>query len=135
MSTRTPAGDAFPSARARCGAARSHALVALLAGVTLGSAGCVVTRPDATSTPPVQLMSAGELNLPDDCMATAGTVYRTLFEVQPDGRVTAPRSEPGETNGCVQQALREWVATFSYAPLDAPTPVAFDWMAVTASRR
>jgi hypothetical protein len=81
----------------------------------------------------VQLLDAAELTLPDNCVATPGAVYRTLFEVQPDGRVSAPRSESGD-DGCVQQALRDWVITFSYAPLDAPTPVAFDWMAVTASR-
>jgi hypothetical protein len=83
----------------------------------------------------VQLVSTGELDLPGDCAATPGAMYRTLFEVRPDGRVTAPRSEPGNSEGCVQQALREWVATFTYAPLDATTPVAFDWMAVTASGR
>lgn len=80
----------------------------------------------------MQLLDAAELTLPDNCVAAPGAVYRTLFEVQPDGRVSAPSSVSGE--GCVQQALRDWVTTFSYAPLDTPTPVAFDWMAVTASR-
>lgn len=116
---------------ARCGAAKFCRYVPL-AAVMLASAGCVVTRPVTTSPPPVQLVEAAAFNLPDDCVAAPGAVYRTLFEVQPDGRVSAPRSESGD--GCVQQALREWVATFSYAPLPAPAAVAFDWMAVTASR-
>jgi hypothetical protein len=59
-------------------------------------------------------------------------VYRTQFNVQPDGRVTDATSE--SDNGCVQQALRTWVTTFSYAPLREVTPVAFDWMIVTAAR-
>jgi hypothetical protein len=116
---------------ARCGAAKPCRFLAL-AALVLSSAGCVATRPVTTSPPPVQLLDAAELSLPDSCVAAPGTVYRTLFEVQPDGRVSAPKSESGD--GCVQQALRDWVTTFSYAPLAAPMPVAFDWMAVTASR-
>lgn len=116
---------------ARCGAAK-HCRFLALAAIVLSGAGCVATRPVTTSPPPVQLLDAAELSLPANCVAAPGTVYRTLFEVQPDGRVSAPRSESGD--GCVQQALRDWVTTFSYAPLAAPTPVAFDWMAVTASR-
>lgn len=116
---------------ARCGASK-HRRSLVLAVIALSGAGCTAVRPVTTSPPPVQLLDAAELTLPDNCVAAPGAVYRTLFEVQPDGRVSAPRSESGD--GCVQQALRDWVTTFSYAPLDAPTPVAFDWMAVTASR-
>ena len=116
---------------ARCGASKRCWFLAL-AAIAVGSAGCVATRPTSSSPPPVQLLDAAELTLPDNCVAAPGAVYRTSFEVQRDGRVSAPRSESGD--GCVQQALRAWVATFSYAPLDAPTPVAFDWIAVTASR-
>ena len=116
---------------ARCGAA-NHCRFAALAAIVLASSGCVAMRPVTISPPPVQLLEAAELALPVHCAAVPGTVYRTLFEVQPDGRVSAPRSEAGD--GCVQEALRDWVMTFSYAPLAAPTPVAFDWMAVTASR-
>ncbi|MBK6454041.1 MAG: hypothetical protein IPF84_16675 [Proteobacteria bacterium] len=66
------------------------------------------------------------------CEATPGAMYRTHFNVQPDGRVSDAASESGD--GCVQQALRTWVTTFSYAPLRTTTPVAFDWMIVTATR-
>jgi len=118
------------ASNARCSAAKQGRKLALVA-LMLAGGGCVVTPPVVTAPPPVQLLSAGELNLPRDCTTTPGAVYRTLFEVQPDGRVNAPRSTD---DGCVQQALRGWVATFTYAPLDAPTTVAFDWMAVTASR-
>lgn len=116
---------------ARCGASK-HSRSLVLAVIVLTSAGCAAVRPVTTPPPPVQLLDAAELTLPDNCVAAPGAVYRTLFEVLPDGRVSAPKSESGD--GCVQQALRDWVTTFSYAPLDAPTPVAFDWMAVTASR-
>jgi hypothetical protein len=116
---------------ARCGAS-NHCRFVALAAIALSGAGCVAMRPVTISPPPVQLLDAAELALPVNCVAAPGAVYRTLFEVQPDGRVSAPRSESGD--GCVQQALRDWVLTFSYAPLAAPTPVAFDWMAVTASR-
>jgi hypothetical protein len=116
---------------ARCAAANLRA--ALLALTVLLSAGCAGTRPAAPPVPPpLQLLDAADLALPNDCVAAPGAVYRTLFEVQPDGRVSGPSSASGE--GCVQQALRDWVATFSYAPTGAATPVAFDWMAVTASR-
>jgi hypothetical protein len=134
MQQRQPAEGRMEATTACCGAAKACLSFALVA-VMLATGGCVVTRPDVTSPPPVQLVSTGELDLPGDCAATPGAMYRTLFEVRPDGRVTAPRSEPGNSEGCVQQALREWVATFTYAPLDATTPVAFDWMAVTASGR
>jgi hypothetical protein len=134
MQQRQPAEGRMEATTACCGAAKACLSFALVA-VMLATGGCVVTRPDVTSPPPVQLVSTGELDLRGDCAATPGAMYRTLFEVRPDGRVTAPRSEPGNSDGCVQQALREWVATFTYAPLDATTPVAFDWMAVTASGR
>lgn len=80
----------------------------------------------------MRLLGAAELQLPGDCEAAAGAVYRTQFEIQPDGRVRHPVSATG--NGCVEKALRDWVATFSYAPLAVATPIAFDWMAVTATR-
>jgi hypothetical protein len=114
---------------ARCAAANSRA--GLLVVGALLTAGCAGTR-TAPPAPPPQLVDAAELALPTDCVAAPGAVYRTLFEVQPDGRVSAPA--PAQGDGCVQQALRDWVATFSYAPTGSATPVAFDWMAVTASR-
>jgi hypothetical protein len=76
------------------------------------------------------LLDAGELVMPRGCEATPGAMYRTYFNVQPDGRVSDAVAESGD--GCIQQALRAWVTTFSYAPLHAATPVAFDWMVVTA---
>ena len=80
----------------------------------------------------LRLLGAAELSMPRGCEAKPGAVYRTHFNVQPDGRVSDAASESGD--GCVQQALRTWVSTFSYAPLRETTPVAFDWMVVTAAR-
>jgi len=96
-------------------------------------AGCVAPAlAPAPPAPELQLLGAAELAIPRGCEATPGAVYRTNFNVQPDGRVTDASSESG--NGCVQQALRNWVTTFSYAPLRDVTPVAFGWMIVTAAR-
>ena len=106
-------------------------LVALL-GLPLVS-GCVA--PALAPAPPVpqlQLLGAAELTIPRGCEATPGAVYRTHFNVQPDGRVSDAASESGD--GCVQQALRVWVTTFNYAPLHEASPVAFDWIIVTAAR-
>lgn len=131
-----PAEKRMDATNARCSAAKTGLGVALLA-VVLAGTGCVAVRPadnSPPSSPPLQLLSAGELDLPSACTTTPGAVYRTLFEVQTDGTVSAPRSAATSDDGCVQHALREWVATFTYAPLAEPMPVAFDWMAVTASR-
>jgi hypothetical protein len=96
-------------------------------------AGCVApTREPARSAAPPQLLGAAELDIPLDCEVTPGAVYRTNFKVQSDGHVSDAISEAGD--GCVQRALRDWVATFSYAPLPATTAVAFDWLLVTANR-
>src|SRR5512137_845277 len=106
-------------------------VVALL-GLSLVS-GCVApTLVPAPPAPERQLRGAAELTIPRGCEATRGAVYRTYFKVQRDGRVSDAAAESGD--GCVQQALRTWVTTFSYAPLHEATPVAFDWMLVTAAR-
>ncbi len=96
--------------------------------------GCApLTRPYAPPPPaPLQLLSAGPLELPANCEPADGRVYRTQFVVETDGRVTAARSDSGE--GCVQQALLDWVSSFRYAPLGTARPTVFDWLAVTASR-
>ena len=113
--------------RTRC----RRPLLALL-GLSL-VAGCVApTRTSTPPAPPPQLLGSAELAIPRSCDVTPGAVYRTNFNVQRDGHVSDPSSENGD--GCVQQALRDWVATFNYAPLPVVTPVAFDWMIVTASR-
>lgn len=114
----------------RCTAARARASIG--AAIATLSAGCVAPLVDDAPVPALQLLGSAELQLPAECAVVDGAVYRTLFDVQPDGRVTAATSAGDD--GCVQQALRTWVSTFSYAPLQATTPVAFDWMIVTAAR-
>jgi hypothetical protein len=116
----------------RCPRAGYLRLLLATLGLSLGT-GCVApTVAPAPPAPELQLLDAAELAIPRGCEANPGAVYRTYFNVQPDGRVTGASSESG--TGCVQQALRTWVTTFSYAPLRAATPVAFDWMIVTAAR-
>jgi len=104
--------------------------VALAASLLLG--GCVVPRVASPPLPELQLLDAGALEMPPDCEPARGVVYRTAFVVQPDGRVEAVASESG--SGCVQEALREWVSTFRYRPVDEPTAAVLDWMGVTAAR-
>jgi len=116
----------------RCPRIRYLRLLFALLGLSLVS-GCVA--PALAPAPPVpelQLLGAAELAIPRGCEATSGAVYRTHFNVKPDGRVSDAASESGD--GCVQQALRTWVTTFNYAPLHEAIPVAFDWMIVTAAR-
>jgi hypothetical protein len=107
-------------------------LLVTLQGLWLVSACVETVVAPAPPAPELQLLGADGLAMPRGCEATPGAVYRTHFNVQPDGRVSDAASESGD--GCVQQALRTWVTTFSYAPLRETIPVAFDWMVVTAAR-
>ena len=104
--------------------------VALAAGLLL--TGCVSTAVKSPPAPQLELLDAGALAIPPGCEPAPGAVYRTAFVVQPDGRVAAVASESG--SGCVQDALREWVTTFRYRPVDAPTTAVLDWLGVTAAR-
>ena len=106
------------------------ASVAVTAGLLLG--GCVSTRSVTPPVPELQLLDAGTLAIPPGCEPAPGAVYRTAFVVQPDGQVAGVASESGP--GCVQEALRQWVATFRYRPVDQPTAAVLDWMNVTAAR-
>lgn len=105
------------------------ALAALLAGcATQPPAG-----PDAAApAPPLQLVAAGELELPRACAPRAGAVYRVSYVVQRDGRVAQVESDSGA--GCVQDALEAWVGTFRYRAPDRPVASMLDWMGVTAAR-
>lgn len=110
-------------------------IVGLLAGATLlALGGCApfMRPPEPPPPSPLELLSADPLELPADCEPADGKVYRTNFVVDTDGRVTDARSASGD--GCVQQALRTWVSSFRYAPLDTARPTVLDWLAVTASR-
>lgn len=102
--------------------------VVVAAGLLL--AGCVSTKPVSPGAPDLQLLEAGTLEIPPGCEPARGVVYRTAFLVQPDGRVDAVASG----SGCVQEALRQWVATFRYRPVAEPTAAVLDWMDVSAAR-
>ena len=108
------------------------ALAACAFGIVL-LAGCATTTDiRTTAPPPPQLLSSATLELPRDCAPPRGAIYRTRFVVQPDGGVAQTVSESGD--GCVQQALREWVSSFRYTPVADAVPMVIDWMEVTASR-
>jgi len=110
----------------------------VLAAALLVMAGCVSSptdqRPAAQprAAPEPLLLNTGPLDIPADCRPASGAVYRTSYQVQPDGRVAGAASESGE--GCMQDALRHWVSTFEYRPPGSSMPTVLDWMAVTASR-
>jgi hypothetical protein len=122
----------YPRSAIRDPRVRRHG--ATLLGVTLLLlAACSGTpRRAALPEPPLQLESAGPLELPGGCEPERGVVYRTAFTVRTDGTVSAPVVETG--SGCVQDALRQWVATFRYKPIAQDIPTVFDWLSVTASR-
>lgn len=115
---------------------QSRRVPARIAGLTAGVlalGGCATLEraPEPPPPAPLELLSAAPLELPQGC-EPAVVVYRTEYVVETDGRVTGARSESGD--GCVQQALRSWVSSFRYAPVEAPMAVVIDWLAVTASR-
>jgi hypothetical protein len=110
-----------------CGAVVASSCALLLAACV--SPTSRVAQPPA---PPLQLLDTGSLEMPRGCEPLGGTMYRTSFVVQLDGRVADAASESGD--GCVQSALRQWVSTFEYLPPREPTPTVIDWMQVTASR-
>jgi hypothetical protein len=112
-----------------CRRLRLPAVALVAALMLLGCVSAPVTSPPA---PELQLLEAGSLEIPPGCEPVSGAVYRTAFVVQPDGRVAAVASESG--SGCVQEALRQWVATFRYRSVDAPTTAVLDWLGVTAAR-
>lgn len=95
-------------------------------------AGCESLPARAPAAPQLQLLATGELSLPGDCEPASGTVYRVSYVVEPNGRVASTASESGV--GCVQDALRQWVESFQYAPLAVALPATIDWMAVSAAR-
>ena len=110
----------------------------VLAVSLLVMAGCVSPptgeRPgtEPAVAPVLLLLDTGPLDIPAGCEPARGMVYRTSFVVEPGGRIVEAASVSGE--GCVQDALRQWVSTFEYRPVSAPTSAVLDWMAVTASR-
>ena len=82
--------------------------------------------------PPLQLVSAGNLELPRDCVVRDGVVYRTDFVVERDGRVADIRPSPAPA--CLQQALAAWLGTVQYVPPGDAVTTAIDWMGVSARR-
>jgi hypothetical protein len=105
-------------------------------GIAIVIAGCATPpsspRPAHVVSPPLELVAAGTLELPDGCEPDGGAIYRTRFLVRADGRVADARSESG--TGCVQQALEHWFATFRYRPPREAESTVVDWMSVTARR-
>jgi hypothetical protein len=88
--------------------------------------------PASIPPPPLQLISAGNLELPRDCHVPDGVVYRTNFIVGGDGRVAAIHPEPAPT--CLQTSLAAWLGTARYAPPGEAVAATIDWMGVTARR-
>jgi hypothetical protein len=104
------------------------AAVALIVAAAIS--GCAGTP--GVPAAPLDLVNSGSVVLPANCVPGAGVVYRTAFVVQRDGHVADIAPESG--SGCVQQALRDWVATFQYRPVAEATSAVVDWMAVSAAR-
>lgn len=97
-------------------------------------AGCATQAPQPVSVPPppLQLLSSAKLQIPDDCAFHGGTMYRTSYVVQGNGRVTDV--QPPRAPSCLQAALTQWVDSFVYAPPGVPVPTLIDWMGVPGRR-
>jgi hypothetical protein len=110
------------------------ALRAVVVGAAILVAGCASLRdhgkPATIPAPPLQLVSASNVDLPRDCPVRGGAVYRTNFVVQGDGRVADIQPEPAPA--CVQAALAEWLRGARYAPPGEAVATQIDWMSVSA---
>ena len=97
-------------------------------------AGCSSSpmRDRAAVERPPDLLSSGVLELPADCAAAPGTVYRTQYRVDAGGKVEQVASSEGPP--CVRSALVRWVSTFRYAPGTAPAESTVDWMVTVAAK-
>jgi hypothetical protein len=106
--------------------------VAVLGLVLLAGCASQPGRERAAAERPPVLLSAGVLELPEDCTAEPGTVYRAEYLVGDSGAVD--RVTHAEGPACVQVALADWVNTFRYAPRSAPLAATIDWM-ITVARK
>lgn len=106
--------------------------VAVVALVALAGCSHNPVRDRAAVERPPELLSAGVLELPVDCKAEPGTVYRAEYLVGDGGAVDRVTNAEGPP--CVQVALAGWVSTFRYAPRSTPAEATIDWM-VTVARK
>jgi hypothetical protein len=109
-----------------------------MVGVSLAlavAAGCQPMVRPAAPEPPARLLEAGRIELPTDCLVSAGRTYRMSYTVGTDGRTGSLGAiTPPDAPTCLQAALKSWVASFRYAPLEQTQPLTTDWMLVTARR-
>jgi hypothetical protein len=108
-----------------------NAAAAVVFAALAGCSSSPIRDRAAVERPPV-LLSAGVLELPADCAAAPGTVYRTEYVVGEGGEVRRVTSAEGPP--CVQSALASWVSTFRYAPGSAPASSTVDWMVTVAQK-
>jgi hypothetical protein len=108
--------------------------MAAISGIVVAGCASIGEKgaPVGIPPPPLQIVSAGDLKLPSDCVVRDGIVYRTNFVVQGDGRVADIRPDPAPA--CVRAALAAWLEGVTYAPPGEAVPTAIDWMAVSARR-
>ena len=113
-----------------------HAFRAIVAISGIVVTGCASIGERGTRAgippPPLQLVSAGDLQLPRDCAVRDGVVYRLNFVVLSDGRVADIRPDPAPA--CLRAALTDWLNGARYAPPGEAIPSAIDWMSVSARR-
>lgn len=80
--------------------------------------------------PPLQLVQASALHLPDACKASGS--YIVAYTVREDGQtanIDLPPAPP-----CLQQALTAWVTSFRYSPQSTPVPASIEWLLVEAKK-
>jgi len=117
-------------------ARRSVRGVTILCVLVLAAACESLTRPTApVAPPPTTLLDAGSLTLPVGCAVPVGQPYRMSYLVDTAGRAGKPDEiSPPDAPACLKEALRNWVATFRYAPVSEAERLTADWMLVTARR-
>ena len=116
---------------------RSVGGATILSVLVLAAACEPLTRPEAPAAvpPPTTLLDAGSLTLPTGCTVPAGQPYRVSYVVDAAGRAGKPDDiSPPDAPTCLKDALRNWIATFRYAPVSEAERLTADWMLVTARR-
>lgn len=101
--------------------------VALVAGAM---SACQAPAPKPETSPPLELIGVGALNVPDGCRAAGSVIVDfTVFE---DGRTGG--IQPASAPSCLREALTAWVASFRYAPVPSQTRSSFEWLMVEARK-
>lgn len=103
----------------------------LLITAAVLTVGCKSIPSIPPTQPPLTLLSAGSLDLPNGCVASG--VVTVAFTVATSGVTRDVQAV--DAPACVAAALTVWVESFRYEPPARDTPTKIEWMMVTAPRQ